>query len=806
MSDPIMRRDLTAVRGQTPDFHSEGGNPMADLWLIVRRHRLLIAACGLGAVLAAVLVIRLSTPEYEATASIRVDQRQPELPALEVLRQTPANNITTEMEMLKARSLASAVVGSLGLRLKLLAPAGVTRGTIFSSIAVSESAEVGEYALVRGAGETFDLQRRAGGEALGRTRPGERLDAVGLSLQLNPAATQYTRIEFDVISSDAAVRDVSDGVEVSRSGRETEMLTLRYRGSDPELVRDVTNALAIQFIADRQQTRRTGTRSTADFIRSQISGVANRLNVAENALRQFREGAGVIDVQEQATTEVRRMAELLAQRNALDAERIALDGLLTQAEPRPSQAGDPDQPSSYRNLVAFPSLLRNQAVSTLISSLAQVEDRRADLLARRKPDDPDVLILTNRAAEIEEQLRTVASSYLQGMSNQVAAINGILAQSGHEMEKIPAKEMRFAQLQREVQGLEQVYEQLQMRLKEVEIAGAAEDGSIRLVDPAMLPSAPVHPRKSLILLLTTIVGLVGGVGLAFVRELMDGSVRTRGDAQLAVGMPVLALVPRMAGARRLPGTARQLLQGRSVSSPIQRHGLVPGKADTPYAADPYERLHTSIIFSRSDEEPRVLVFTSPLPGDGKTTSATNFARTLAQHGFRVVLVDADLRRGRVSSVFGVPRGLGLAEVLSGKATVNEVIHAATVSASGTLDFITTGTPPANPAQLLGSPEMAAFLDLLSQRYDRVIVDTSPLNVVSDAALLGPKADAVVMVARAGVTPVDALAYAAEQARNSGMPVIGTLLNDVDFERDAAYDTAYKWYAYGQAYYSSAAQG
>ncbi|MBA4157292.1 MAG: polysaccharide biosynthesis tyrosine autokinase [Gemmatimonadetes bacterium] len=802
-------------RAATPDHGN--GNLWVETWPVLRRRKLLILGCGIVALVAAQLSTGRGTPEYQAVASIRVDERQSQPPLQDVVRLSSgnsrsavANNISTEMQMLQTRSLARSVVDSLGLRTRVRAPAGVARSSIFSEIAVSPEGERGEYAIERTARGTVELLDRTSGASLGRIGPDGRIEAPGASMRLASTAAQHPRIEFDIVSSDAAARALSGAVEVTRQSRDTEIIEVRYRGTDPELVRDVTNALVTQFIEERNQSSSHSTLSTVGFIRAQISGIETRLAAAEEALRAYRESAGVVSVQDQATTEVRQTADLVAQHNVIEAERVALARVLNYAEVNRSSNTDNTTSSSYRDLVAFPSLLRNQAVSSLLSSLNQVEDRRADLLARRSPSDHDVMILTRRAEEIEQQLHTVAVGYLQGLNSQAAALDGVLASSNRKLGQIPEKEMRFAQLQREVTGLEQVYEQLQARLKEAEIAGAAEDVSVRLVDAAMLPTRSLPTKRNLLLALSLVVGLAGGVGLAFVRELKDGSVRTRGDAQFAVGVPVLGMIPRFGHPRRrfyqsvrtlLHPRTKGLGSGQSSDSTAIIPAATGEAAERAYAADAYERLHTNLLYAHVRNGCRVVVFTSALPGDGKSTSAANFALALATRGLRVVLIDADLRRGSLSTVFRVPRAPGLTELVSDEKRSSESTRTVYAAGSGQLDLVPTGELPAHPTQVLDSPEMSALVETLRARYDLVVVDTPPLNVVSDATVFNTAADAVVMVARAGVTPVEALIYAGEVARNAGMPLVGTLLNGIDFERDASYDPAYRWYSYGKAYYT-----
>jgi capsular exopolysaccharide synthesis family protein len=200
----------------------------------------------------------------------------------------------------------------------------------------------------------------------------------------------------------------------------------------------------------------------------------------------------------------------------------------------------------------------------------------------------------------------------------------------------------------------------------------------------------------------------------------------------------------------------------------------------------------------------LLVLTSPLSGDGKTTSATNLAVTLVQRGHSVVLIDADLRRGIINRVFGAQREPGLTNVLDGSAQLESSIRRADLGRVGSLHYITTGALPHNPAAVLSGKPMVGLLERLRQHYDTIIIDSPPINVVTDAALLAKHADGVVLVVRSGVTAVQALTFAVEQLRHVRAPILGAVLNDIDFHRDSAYDGAYRFYGHRDRYYMAEA--
>jgi capsular exopolysaccharide synthesis family protein len=294
------------------------------------------------------------------------------------------------------------------------------------------------------------------------------------------------------------------------------------------------------------------------------------------------------------------------------------------------------------------------------------------------------------------------------------------------------------------------------------------------------------------------------------------------DVQAATGLPVLGLIPRIRRAgdwvaplRGAARAARRLSPGfgslRLEDSTANGNGVTGSHGNLPvplrtgvdvlHIAEAYNRLAINLAFANPEGSVRTLVVTSPLPGDGKTTVAVNLAVTLAQRGRSVLIIDADLRRGKIHTLLQSPREPGLSEVLLGTVPFSAAVRHVEVGDSGVLHFLTTGKLPPNAAQLHSSTQARKLLDWLKNEYDLIILDSPPLNVVSDAALLGTNSDGVVIVARAGVTAAGALGFAMEQLQNVRARVLGTVLNDISFKRDVHYDATYEYYGQDVAYYT-----
>ncbi|MGH7578659.1 MAG: polysaccharide biosynthesis tyrosine autokinase, partial [Gemmatimonadales bacterium] len=633
------------------------------------------------------------------------------------------------------------------------------------------------------------------------------------------------------------------------------IVTLTYQSSERDLTAEVPNLIARRFVARRDAAQKAAAGSTIAFLRQQLDTLANQLRSAEAALLAYRERERVVNPAVEGSSQLNRIVQLQTERSMLESERSSLDKLVKEVEAKAAAAG-PDRPSAYRSLLSFPSLLRNQAASELLRSLTSAEDERSALLARRTPEDPDIQVLTSRIETIEGELRTMAVSYLQGLTHQVSSLDSTLGGFGRELQRVPERELQYTRLERQPKMLEELFALLQTRLKEAQIAQAANDLSVQVVDPAERPRRPIRPRPMLNLFLGVMLGGLLGTGAGFVRELLDKAVHTRADVMLATGVSVIGLIPRIPRGKSrfaLISEKRPPRRGAEPSSPaaappggpifsppspqrMRYTFLGPGEEVLPEqpaaasngnaaappppssvtpavsrpgvrrvaiseagmaATEAYGSLLTNLSFALPDAPPRVVAFTSALPGEGKTTNAVNLALALAHRGSKVLLVDGDLRRGLVHNVFEAQREPGLTNVLWGQMSFDAAKRTLEVGDSAALDYLTTGALPPNPTSLVESNTMRLLLEQWREHYDNVVIDTPPVNVITDAALLGAHADGVVLVARSGVTHAAALGYALEQLRRVQARVLGVVLSDIDFARDSVYDPTYRYHRYDQ---------
>jgi capsular exopolysaccharide synthesis family protein len=762
-----------------------------DIVRFAARNRWLVFGVPLATLLLTAFFVARATPVYQGVATARIDSDRSNIALLDALQELSSGaSIYTEMAELKSRSLAENIVDSLDLNVVVEEPKRIPRSDLFSHLSVTRLADSADYTLTRTEAGGYRL---TSGQRSENVRIGVPFRINGGSATLASRAAEHDEIRLRVLPFNAAVRNTQRAMKVIRPDREADVVEVKFETTDRVLARDVPNAAAQLFIGRRQSVKSSQARSTVDFLDEQLDTLGQQLRAYEQGLQQFREGESVVSIEAQGEAQVSRLAEFQANRDIADAERTSLAKLMNEVESAPAAARN--APSPYRRLIGFPTILNNPAASEVLRSLNEIENQRAELLTKRTTEDPDVIILTNRIGEMETQLHQLVSTYLAGLNNRIASLDRVLGQFATDLRKIPAQEIQLARLKRQAKATEDIFITLQQRKKEAQIVAAVQDPSVRVIDPAIVPFKPISPNKPLSFVLALILGIALGGAIAFMRENLDTTIHTREELQTESGaVPVLGMIPRIRepvahtnGKRHLHVPWLTRTPTIATSPEAIRSRLVAGRNPRGSASEAYRTLRTNLTFAHMEKPPRTLVFTSPAPGDGKSTSSSNLAITLAQQGLRSIIIDADMRRGMMHNAFDTTNKPGLSDYLLGGLSLEDVIRSVDL-ADAPFDFIPTGTLPPNPAELLASTRMQALLEHLEGQYDAVIFDAPPLNVVTDAAVIGARTDGVILVVRAGVTDRAAVRYAFDQLARVHAKVLGCVLNDVDSKRDNYYGT------------------
>ena len=782
---PVRASPSSGIFAPRPEIYEGDEIDLRNLWMTLKRRRTTIVATLALVVTAAAAFTFLVTPVWSASSLIRVDDPQQNSlvsPELSVLAGLPGggSQIETEMRILRTRPIAEDVVDLHDLHLVVNKPADLPRELLFASLEFGRETVEGKYEIRR-TGEGRYRIRLTGGDApelAAEFSPGERVALPGGSFVLRDLASGAnragdplpTQVDLETLPFQEAVEEFLETLTVNRPGRDANILQIGFRTTDRTLVHQVPNSHAERFIARRIESQKTEARGTVAFLETEVELTRQQLEDVEAQLQNFREGAQIVAVEAEAEAQVERLATLHTRRTQLDAERAALAGLLADID---SNAQDPD----YRRLASFPTFFQNQAVAGMLGSLIQADSARAALATRMTPRHPDVIAIEERIGQLEGQLGSIGRNYLGSLSDQIAALDTILAQFGAELETVPERQIQLARIQRQVEMLAELYTILQTRLKEAQVQEAIDDSSVRIVEHAIEPLEPVSPKPVRNLALATVLGLVLGILLAFVREFMDKRLHSSDRIEALYGLPTMARIPGIALADGREGRTAALValdDGQSVG------------------AESFRNLRTNVRFVRKGRGADELVVTSPSPGEGKSLTAANLAITLAQQGRPTLLLDADMRRPVQHRQFDAPQTPGLSDCLLTEELLESAIRPTMLES---LFVLPSGSQPPNPAELLDSPQMDRLLEALRTRYDAVIIDSPPVLAVTDSAVLAPKTDGVILVVRAEKTDKDAIALAIQQLRQVNAEVLGIVVNDAKAE--GSYHSYYREY-YGEA--------
>ncbi len=778
-------------------------------------------------VLAAVLGITWwqysqQVPMYQAATSVRVDKSKEAIPGLSStsMGYSYPYELSTEIQVLQSRAIALEVAAHTDYALRITQPR-VPRSKLVDSAQFLPALVRGRYSLTPTAtGNTLTFAGPSG--ATTDVTPGQWGTVDGLRLRVNRASLDYGEVLFDVIDDDGAANGIRGSLRVSQPVRDAEILWLTVRDGDPKLAARVADQVAEVFAESQTRRRQAGGRTTVNFISAQLDTLDRQLVEAEVKLRDWRASQQVVVPGAEAGNAVARRAEY---EQRLADRRQELQNIETLLGGRTAGADSVRVLQGFRSVLSSPVMKGTAAGNSILSTLLELEARRAELKLRRTDEDPDVMVLDKTIADYERQGQLFVTSYMSALRTEISGYEVAMGRVGSRLERIPGQELELTTLQRNAEVLATLQGTLRSRLKEAEITNASNEANVEILDRAIPPSFPVSPVLSRYMAVGSVAAVMLAMLAAVLRDKMDRTIHTREDVERATGASLLGVIPsfgskatiaRAARRRRLVRPRKVAADATAVAGAEPKVGmdfstgyarvivraaseqLIAINAPRHVAAEAYRMMRTNLRFSPADQARQVLTISSPSPGDGKSTTALNFAATLAVQGSRVLLIDGDMRRGTQHTLLGITRTPGLSDVLSGQIRADEATRSVQLADGVVLDFLACGDVPPNPAELLGGSSAAALLTWARANYDTVVIDTPPVNMFADSLLLATSGDALILIGRAGKSFRDELAMAADQLRNVNVPLAGVVLNDFDVKRDNRFGSAY--YQYDRYYH------
>jgi polysaccharide biosynthesis transport protein len=574
----------------------------------------------------------------------------------------------------------------------------------------------------------------------------------------------------------------------------TRIVEIRYQSNDPQLGTEIVNQLVDTYADAELQTKVERTEHVSQWLQNRMDDLRQEASDTQRALADYQKQHNIVGTDENTNLTIQTLEDVSSELDNAEADRI-----IKEARMREFNSLSPD-------MIAL--MGDNQALTALRTQLTDLQSRRAQLASKYGPKHPEMQQLDQEINKVQAQINNEVELARRQVNDEYTGAVGVeddlrkrLGAQEDAAYRLNADVAQYAILRHQAELTRDLYDTLQMRLKEASITAGMSAANITVVDRAAVPFVPVAPQKGKALLYGFLGGLFVGCVLAFVIESIDDRLRTSEEVESASMLPSLAAIPNMSyGGTKHRGDPKDKAPPTAFQTPHQLITLWDPKS---HGAEAYRGMRSSLLLSSIDNPPRIIVITSAFPSEGKTTTAINFAVVLAQRGEKVLLVDADLRRGSLRRVFGITdENFGLSTALSQQALDKDL--PVPFAELPTLHVLPTGPLPPNPAEMLSSNRMEEQLRHWVKRFDRIVIDSAPLLAVSDSQSLAVRADAVVLVARAGVTRKRALIRARDLLWRVNAPVAGVVVNDVDLRLENFYTYRYGayarnyWYGYKQA--------
>ncbi len=733
---------------------------LPELWRIARRKKWVIINTALIVFALAAVISFLATPKYTAVGQLLID-REPNILSFEDIFQIESFNddyFQTQYKLLQSRALAGATVDRL------------------------------------------------------RSNRDEAFVMSGLAGASRPAAGDSktdARLRGKLVSS--LLRKLT-----IRPVRKTRLVQASFTHEDPSFAAEALNSLFDSYIEMNVEKRYQATEQATDFLTKQIASVQDEIEQGEKKLQEYGQEKNIIALNSTENTVIEKLGELNKAMTDAQIDRVNKE--------------------TYYNEIAIatpdyiPDALSNPLIQKLREEYGQLNRDYMSKSVNYLPNHPEILRLrveldtAKKALEDETQalIKRAYSDYQAALKKE-QALTAVFNRQRTEAFQLNSNAIQYNSLQIQIQNQKNLLESLMKRKSETDVSSRLKGlrtSNIWIVDRAELPTSPSSPDKKKNMMFGLLIGLVGGLGLAFLFETLDVTVKDAEDVKKFAGLQMLGVVPDYfakgsgkGGHRKPTGGAAANLAARLKKSGAGLTGRVSnafgGRAAEPPTderesmdlvvhfsprsslSEYFRSIRTTLLLSAAEARLQVLAVTSPSPQEGKTGTLSNLASAIAQAGKSVVIIDADIRKPRLHKIFRIQNLNGLTKYLTTELPLEDLLRATPIPS---LFLINAGPLPVNPVELLASEKMAHLISRLRETFDFVLVDTPPLLAVSDALALGPRLDGAILVVRAGKTTRQALQQAREKLDAHKIKGVGVIINQVG-TRDLSYSYMDKYYGH-----------
>ncbi|HYG80065.1 MAG TPA: polysaccharide biosynthesis tyrosine autokinase, partial [Pyrinomonadaceae bacterium] len=703
------------------------------LWMVV-------GVCLLSTMLAAVYIAR-KPDVFEAQARVQVD-----------LENNPALGSGTKGGPVILNSASNDPV-YFNTQLQILSGPGLLRRVVKTLDLEHNQA----FLQPQAAQKRSTWQRLLGMFGLGGRERAEAAESaqneVPLTTTIAPASSHDDLVEAKklapFVSSLQGGLKIEPVKETRTTGfyKDTRLIDIRFTHQDPQTAARIVNAIADTFVLSNLEKKTESNSSAGDFLQKRVAELQAQIRSAEERLAAYARSNQILSLDPTQNTVVERLTGL--NRQLLEAQNdLKLAEAAYHAALAPGAA----------NALAESDAHKIREIETKLTSLRQA---RGQLLVEATEEAPEVKEVTEQIGVLEKELkaaregaaRTVVTNletkYRQAQAREQSLRNAFNRQKGETVTQNEAA-INYRIIQQEIETNKVLLDGLLQRSKENDVVLAGTPNNISVLDYALVPEAPVGPARMRTVLLALMLSLGAGLGLAVFLEYLDDTLHTSEEVESQLRLPALAAIPAAGLMKQhkksLPSSKALQLRNAGESPEL----LINADARSPLA-ETYRHLRTSVLLSTAGRAPKTLLVTSSLPGEGKTTTAVNTAISLAQTGARVLMIDADMRRPRLHSIFGLRNRYGLSTILSSEMTDDDILDAIEADEATNLHVLPSGPVPPNPAELIGSEQMRRLLAATASAYTHVVIDSPPVSSFTDGVLVSTLVDGVLLVVHGGKT-------------------------------------------------------
>ena len=784
-----------AGTGRYPQYRDNvapDGFQLVDYWHAIRKRLwLVIGIAVLMTTLAAIYMARKPNI-YQARAVVQVD-----------LEQNNPDLVTKDLQ----RPISNPDPSYFNTQLQLLASDNVLRRV------------VKEHNL--DSNKEFQLARAEGSVSWWRGL----LRSVGLASSPPPADDSLTS-DSSLASSEEIAEAVrlapyvelirkSLSVEPVRDARvtvkDTRLIELKFSHTNQYLAAFVTNGLAETFTTMNQEKRSGTSRKTNDFLQDRIAGLQAEIKSDEEKLFNLTKDEGILKTDGEQTVVLERLAGLNKQLLEAENTRKNAEANYRTIEADPDRLKAQVEELSVRFITEQENSIRTLQTDTL-KQIAGLRQNRARLLQEYQETAPEIKEIDAQINSYQSSLDKALTDFDKGLESfrkraQTTLIENLrtrfLQAKKQEDDIRSAFNQQYNQAQGQNQGavklglLKQTIdtnkgflENLRKQVSGNDVASQGSDNNISVTEIAIPPDTAVSPRRLTTVMAALLLSTLFGMGLALFLEYLDDTIRSTEEIENYLQLPALAAIPNIDS---LPKRKLALVGGTEDDEDRSRSELLLYADSNSALAEAYRQLRTSILLSTAGHAPKSLLITSSLPSEGKTTTATNTAISLAQTGARVLIIDADMRRPRLHQVFNIANGEGLSTLLSSELSEDLIPKVVKQDAGSKLFLLTSGPIPPNPAELIGSEQMSVLLRMLSKQFTHVVIDSPPIASFTDGVLIASMVDGVILVVHAGKSSRQVVRRSRQLLNDIGAKIFGVVLNNVNLRSS---DNSY----YYQSYY------